>query len=231
MQQHGSRTSSSTGSSLTARLIVEALLTFVPTSLLALRNATSSPASLAGASRSASPAGLTTERSGQARVRANLSALSANEKASQTSDTCGPSSSASSRSADLQRCLESRLRARMGESGSPEYAMTWKVLRMPWGLPICVLRASPRRTSDSGFIGWVTPTTRDWKDTPGMSTMGGGGRVRIDQLPRQAARYLGTATMRSLTSTARPVASNPELHRWLIGFPATWGSCAPTAMQ
>ncbi len=231
MQQRGSRTSSSTGLSLTARLIVEALLTFVPTNLLATRNATSSQGSPVGASRFGSPAGPTAERCGRVRARASLSALSENGKESKTNDTCGPSSTASSRSASLQKCLESRLRARMGESGSPEYALTWKPLPMPSGPPICVLRASPRRTSDSGFIGWVTPTTRDWKDTPGMSTKGGGGRVRIDQLPRQAARYLGTRTMRSLTSTARPVASNPDLHRWLIGFPATWASCAPTAMQ
>ena len=59
----------------------------------------------------------------------------------------------------------------------------------------------------------------------------GAGRVRLDQLPRQAARYLGTPSTRSLTKTERPVASNPELHRWLIGFPRTWGCCAPTGTQ
>src|SRR5690606_15341480 len=128
----------------------------------------------------------------------------------------GPSSSDSSAPGDLQSCLESRLRARMGVSGSPEYALTWKTLAMLSGPPICALRASPRRTSDSGFTGWVTPTTRDWKDTVGMSTDGGQGRVRIDQLPRQAARYLGTTSTRSLTGTEKPVASNAELHRWLI---------------
>jgi hypothetical protein len=39
--------------------------------------------------------------------------------------------------------------------------------------------------------GWVTPSARDWKDTPGMSTTGtnpdGSTRTRLDQLPRQAA--------------------------------------------
>lgn len=38
--------------------------------------------------------------------------------------------------------------------------------------------------------GWVTPSTRDWKDTPGMATTGtnpdGSKRSRLDQLPRQA---------------------------------------------
>ena len=39
--------------------------------------------------------------------------------------------------------------------------------------------------------GWVTPSARDWKDTPGMSTTGtnpdGSTRTRLDQLPRLAA--------------------------------------------
>jgi len=37
---------------------------------------------------------------------------------------------------------------------------------------------------------WATPSTRDWKDTPGMSETGvnpdGSERTRLDQLPRQA---------------------------------------------
>lgn len=38
--------------------------------------------------------------------------------------------------------------------------------------------------------GWVTPSARDWKDSPGMATTGtnpdGSDRSRLDQLPRQA---------------------------------------------
>jgi len=41
------------------------------------------------------------------------------------------------------------------------------------------------------IAGWVTPSSRDWKDTPGMSQTGtnpdGSNRKRLDQLPRQAA--------------------------------------------
>lgn len=77
MQQRGLKTSSSTGSFLTARLIVEALLTFVPPTLLALRNATFSRGSPAGLSHCVSPDGLTTVRSGQARVRVSRSPLQA----------------------------------------------------------------------------------------------------------------------------------------------------------
>lgn len=39
-------------------------------------------------------------------------------------------------------------------------------------------------------VGWASPSSRDWKDTPGMSTTGtnpdGSERTRLDQLPRQA---------------------------------------------
>ena len=45
----------------------------------------------------------------------------------------------------------------------------------------------------AALTGWVTPTTRDWKDTPGMATSAGK-RVRLDQLPRQAAQWAGWPT-------------------------------------
>lgn len=46
--------------------------------------------------------------------------------------------------------------------------------------------------------GWCTPSSRDWKDTPGMSLESknpdGSVRKRVDQLPRQAAVVMGWAT-------------------------------------
>jgi len=53
--------------------------------------------------------------------------------------------------------LESKLQAALAETGSPEYALTWKRWDMQSGQPICALRASARRTSDSGYGGWPTP--------------------------------------------------------------------------
>lgn len=51
------------------------------------------------------------------------------------------------------------------------------------------------------LAGWVSPSTRDWKDTPGMATEGvnpdGSVRNRQDQLPRQAAMVRGWATPRA----------------------------------
>ena len=45
------------------------------------------------------------------------------------------------------------------------------------------------RIEDTVFLAdWVTPSARDWKDTPGMATERPDGRNRTDQLPRQAIR-------------------------------------------
>ena len=120
-------------------------------------NAIFSPASADGRLPCSSSAGPTTAPCGPDRARANLSARQAEAAGLLTSGTSGPRSSISSASADLQRFLESRLRARMGSAGSTLFTLTWKVRVAPLGLPICALRASARRTSDSGSGGWPTP--------------------------------------------------------------------------
>jgi hypothetical protein len=52
-------------------------------------------------------------------------------------------------------------------------------------------------TAVSSVAGWVTPSTRDWKDSPGMTAQRDDGGSREDQLPRQAF----------LTGWATPVAT------------------------
>ena len=140
---------------------------------------TCSPGSGDGASRSASPACPTTPPSGPGPVPASPSPSPAEVEASTTSATSGPSCASSSASARLQSSLESRLRARLAEGGSPLYALTWRTWAMPSGPPICALRASARRTSDSGCTGersgWPTPVTADCDrgPSPGRSRLGG----------------------------------------------------------
>lgn len=131
------------------------------------------------------PDGATTDLFGLVPVRANLSARQAKELGLMTSGTCGPTSTTSSRSASLQSSLESRLQARTQTLGSTLYAMTWKPWVTPSGRSRFRLRASVRRTSETGSTGWVTPAARDWKDTPGMVAQRDG-KDRLDQLPRQA---------------------------------------------
>jgi hypothetical protein len=120
-------------------------------------SATSSPESADGPAPSDSPDGPMTGRSGPDHAPVSRFRSRDSEKAMPTNDTSGPLFTTSSPSASLQRSLENRLRANLVESGSVEYALTWKAVDMPAGAPICALRASGRRTSDSGFGGWPTP--------------------------------------------------------------------------
>ncbi len=125
---------------------------------LSTHNVTSLPASGAGASHSNSPTGQSIAKSGPAHVLANLSARQVKELGLLTSGTCGPHSSTSLSSADLQQSLASKLQAATASTGSTLYALIWKVRPTPLGRPICALRASVRRTSASGSTGWPTPT-------------------------------------------------------------------------
>lgn len=74
-----------------------------------------------------------------------------------TSGTSGPPSTTSSKSASLQRSLESRLRAKTQILGSTLYTLTWKPWVTPSGVSRSRLRASVRRTSEIGTTGWPTP--------------------------------------------------------------------------
>ena len=127
-------------------------------------NATSSPASESGASLFGAPDGLTTDLFGPVPARANLSARQAKELGFLTSGTYGRRSSISSASADLQRSLESRLRAATQALGSTLYRMTWKAWDTGSGRFRFRLRGSVPRTSGTAHTGWPTPTTRDWRD-------------------------------------------------------------------
>lgn len=126
---------------------------------------TFSPELADGRLPSASPDGPTISPSGPAPAPASPSAPPAVVGAHQTSGTSGQSFDASSQSARLQSCLESRLQAELAVNGSAEYDLTWKHWDMQSGPPICALRASARRTSDRGsggeLSGYPTPTLMD----------------------------------------------------------------------
>jgi hypothetical protein len=130
-----------------------------------LRNVISSPASVDGPTPCASPAGPTTDLSGQAPVPANHLASLAKAGEQPTSGTCGLSSIASSASVALQSFLANRLHRALDVNGSPECVLTWKEWDMGPQPPICALRASARRTSGSGSTGsrktWTTPQAHD----------------------------------------------------------------------
>lgn len=153
---------------------------------------TISATSLPGLASGLTPLGLpgfpTPPSSGPSPARANLSARQAKERGLLTSGTYGQRSTILSASADLQSSLASRLQATTASLGSTLYRLTWKKRTTPSGRSIYALRASVGRTSDNASTssGWPTASSRDWKDTPGMSTERKDGRSRLDQLPRVA---------------------------------------------
>jgi hypothetical protein len=131
------------------------------------------------------PDGRTVDQHGVAAALASLSARQVKALGLTTSGIYGPPGSTSSRSVDLQSSLASRLQARLSTLGSTLYTLTWKAWVTPSGVSRSRLRASVRRTSATERTGLVTPTVRDWKDTPGMTAQRDG-KDRVDQLPRQA---------------------------------------------
>lgn len=123
-------------------------------------SAISLPASVAGPALCAPQAGPTTGPFGPAPAPASLSARQAKEQGLLTSGTFGLRSTTLSDSADLTLLLASRLKARTDVLGSTLFKLTWKVLVTPAGRSLPLLRASVRRTPDTGCTGWPT-TKRD----------------------------------------------------------------------
>jgi hypothetical protein len=137
---------------------------FTQTTCADIHSVISSPVSAYGHSRFAGPGGQMIDLFGPVPARANLSARQAKALGLMMSGTCGQPFTTSSKSASLQKFLESRLQARTQNLGSTLYKLTWKPWVMPSGRSRSRLRASVLRTSETERTGWPTPTTRDWKD-------------------------------------------------------------------
>lgn len=129
-------------------------------------NATSSLALRAGDLPCNLQDGHRAEACGPEAVRASRSLALAKDSGPPTLAIYGPTFADSSRSANLQRSLENRLRQRLDVNGSPEYVLTWKHWGMPSGVPICALRASARRISAKGCSGWPTPAVQNGEGGP-----------------------------------------------------------------
>lgn len=83
------------------------------------------------------------------------------------------------------------------------------------------------------LAGWVTPTSRDWKDSSGMTAQRDG-KERLDQLPRQAytagplrLTVFGEMRTGSFVEMGNGVQLNPAHSRWLQGLPKAWDMASP----
>jgi len=167
-----------------------------------IANAISSPASVSGPTHYDVLGGMTIDQFGQHLVPANLSARQARALGLLTSGICGQTCSTSLHSANLALLLVSRLQANTQNLGSTLYKLTWKEWLTPSGQSRSRLRASVPRTSATDFTGWVTTTTRDWKDSGCDIKPRSDGTERFDQLPRQAnlVGWPNTPTCPSITN-------------------------------
>ena len=140
--------------------------------LPASNDAISSPGSAAGNSPSNLQAGQKAKKSGRAPVPASLFPLPERVKVKPMSDTFGPNSSVSLRSADLQSCLENKLRTQLATGGLMEYSQTWKARTTPAERSYWEHTASGRRT----------PRQRLWwvAESRGFRSSGRGG-INRDQ--------------------------------------------------
>ena len=169
-------------------------------------SAISSPGSADGRLRSTSRAGRRTVQSGPDHVHVSRFRALDSAAALPTSDTSGPLFTASSPSANLQRCLENKLRSRMDLNGSPECVLTWQTQDMPLGLALPRLRASVRRTCATGRSLWPTVRASDG-EKGGPNARDGSGSLH---LPAEAHRthLWNTPTARD----GKSVLASPATH-------------------
>jgi hypothetical protein len=188
----------------------------------------SSAGSVAGTLPSSLLAGLTTGQSGQHPVPASHSPERGSDPGSRMSGTSGPRFYDSLPSANLQQCLESRLRVNLDVNGSPEYVLTWSHWDIGSGPPICRLRALARPTGDNVYSGWGTPSARDAKDAGPALEADNDLVSASSRLPRQV---LGATSTSYPAGTESRGVLNPAFSRWLMGFPRDWDVFAGSVMR
>ena len=135
--------------------------------------------SAAGRSLFDSLAGRRKGRSTPVAAHVKISPPPAKGPASEPTATSGPHGGTSPASATLIQSLASKLRRRLGTAGSIELAVTWSWRATPSGRLFYLLRASERRTEDTGYSGSLfSPELSAGTEWPTPNAMEGGSTSR-----------------------------------------------------
>jgi hypothetical protein len=160
----GCETSSEKGLSHQAKSINATLGKSILETLTASHNAISSPASVDGATPSASRCTQTIDLFGQDHAPANPSPQPEKAKHQAMNATFGQLGLSLSEQLDRQQSLVSKLKRRLDGVGFTLFTLTWKQKATPYYRPYYQLAVSGRRISDNDCGSWPTPNAGPQND-------------------------------------------------------------------